>query len=185
MIGAETWRAVEGWPYEVSSEGRVRRTGPATGATVGKTLTPVMSPNGYLGVTLSSGGRQRQVSIHTLVCAAFHGPRPAGHHARHLDGDQVNNRESNLRWGTPRENANDKREHGTLLSGDRHPRTKISEADYAQILADWDGHARGYGKTGAFIAATMRRFGVSKGFVEDAIYGSVRATRVRQARRVA
>lgn len=42
-----------------------------------------------------------------LVCEAFHGPAPKDKPvAMHLDEDSRNNNESNLRWGSQKENLN-------------------------------------------------------------------------------
>jgi hypothetical protein len=51
--------------------------------------------------------RGRNYKIHRLVCEAFHGPPPfPGAVVIHLDEDALNNRPSNLRWGTQKENLN-------------------------------------------------------------------------------
>jgi hypothetical protein len=50
--------------------------------------------------------------VHQLVAEAFHGSRPDGLVIRHLDGDKMNNRATNLRYGTSSENAQDRLEHG-------------------------------------------------------------------------
>jgi hypothetical protein len=100
---------------------------------------------------------------------------------RHLDGDKTNNNKTNLSWGSASENAEDKRRHNTLLTGDRHPRTKVSESDYRNILLAWDTWPRGYGKTRSFIDEMGARYGVKKSLVEDAIYGRVRAYRIRSS----
>ena len=173
------WLPVEGWPYEVSSDGQVRRRAPARGATVGLILKQAKRGS-YYGVTLSQGGVVHSADVHVLVCSAFHGPRPDGEQARHLDGDTSHNSEGNLMWGTPSMNAEDKRRHGTLLVGNAHPRTKITDDEYGRLLRTWDAAPRGYRKTAAFVEAAMLRLNVSRGFVEDAIYGRVRSSRIRE-----
>lgn len=180
----EEWRAVDGWPYEVSSLGRVRRNSHAAGATVGLILQPVRKDNGYVSVTLSYKNRQRQVAVHILVCTAFHGPKPPGMEVRHIDGTRNNNVEANVRWGTPTENAEDRTAHGTAAFGDRHHMVSVSDAAFRAILAAWDLHPRGYGQTARFIENVTAQFEVSKGFVEDAIYGRRRAVRLRQETRL-
>jgi hypothetical protein len=53
-----------------------------------------------------------------LVCAAFHGPKPfAKAEALHGDGNCLNDRPGNLRWGTHKENMEDMmtNEEGELL----------------------------------------------------------------------
>lgn len=45
--------------------------------------------------------------VHRLVCEAFHGPAPDGERwpvVMHVDENAVNNRASNLAWGTQSEN---------------------------------------------------------------------------------
>jgi hypothetical protein len=55
--------------------------------------------------------------VHRLVLLAFSGPPPtAKHRVLHGDNDTRNNRLSNLRWGTQKENMADKIRHGTFSS---------------------------------------------------------------------
>lgn len=74
----------------------------------------------YAEVALSHRERAR---VHVLVLTAFHGPRPAGLIARHLNGNGSDNRASNLRWGTSSENMIDRNGHGRTpqLLRDRCP----------------------------------------------------------------
>ncbi len=45
--------------------------------------------------------------VATLVCLAFHGPKPfPGAVVMHLNDDSIDNRPENLRWGSQRENLN-------------------------------------------------------------------------------
>lgn len=74
---------------------------------------------GYLYVYLGNN-RNRRRSIHRLVMAAFCEPKPVGMQARHLDGNQLNCHLSNLKWGTPQENSDDKWRHGTVQLGETH-----------------------------------------------------------------
>jgi hypothetical protein len=64
--------------------------------------------------------------IHRLVLESFVGPCPNGHQACHNDGDRRNNHLSNLRWDTPRNNERDKVRHGTALTSDKAPFTKLT-----------------------------------------------------------
>lgn len=108
----EQWRPVPGLDgYEASNIGRVRslkRGSP-------RQLAVSLDDWGYRRVSLWVNGAVRSRRVHQLVCAAFHGPRPVGLQARHLNGEQLDNRADNLRWGTPRENMRDRIKHG------RHP----------------------------------------------------------------
>jgi hypothetical protein len=56
------------------------------------------------------GGRNQRV--HKLVMEAFVGPCPPGKQCLHRDGNGLNNRLENLRWGTPEENTQDMIKHG-------------------------------------------------------------------------
>lgn len=116
------WRDIPGYEgvYQVSSEGQVRSLDrvvqhPVSGDTLrrGKVLRLKRRSEGYLYVRLYRGGKSKSRSVHHLVLEAFVGPRPEGSETRHLDGDPTNNRVSNLAWGTPKENAQDKKRHGT------------------------------------------------------------------------
>ena len=50
--------------------------------------------------------------LHPMIARTFHGLKPFQKAVvRHLDGDSQNNCANNLRWGTPQENANDKKKH--------------------------------------------------------------------------
>lgn len=69
----------------------------------------------YLAVSLSAalGQSGRTISVHSVVCAAFIGPRPDGLVARHVNGDARDNRLVNLEYGTPAQNTADSIRHGT------------------------------------------------------------------------
>ena len=71
---------------------------------------------GYMRVTVD--GHERRVAC--LVLEAFRGPRPKPHYqARHLNGDSGDSRLRHLAWGTPKQNAADKRKHGTATVSHR------------------------------------------------------------------
>lgn len=73
-------------------------------------------PTGYLSVSL---GRRVIRYVHELVLLAFVGPRPSPEHeACHGLGGRSDNRLSNLRWGTTRENCQDRIMVGTQYAGD-------------------------------------------------------------------
>lgn len=94
----ERWRNVRRAPgYRVSSLGRVRSPGGL--------LSPWPDRDGYLRVSLA----RESVLVHHLVLEAFHGPRPYGTEGCHGPGGRQDNRASELRWGTHRENEHDKR----------------------------------------------------------------------------
>lgn len=119
----EEWRIIEAFPdYSVSSHGRVKRTTPNRyGLISDRALVPVLGNHGYLVVSLHRDTHQSAKTIHTLVCHAFHGPKPSRkHQAAHFDGNKRNNFSTNLAWKTPSENNMDKNRHGTMRTGSNH-----------------------------------------------------------------
>jgi hypothetical protein len=132
VILQEEWRPVVGFEgfYEVSNYGSVRgvdRMIPSnkpglTRLHKGRILKPSTDDRGgYLFVVLVGGGAKRIARIHALVLEAFVGPKPEGMQARHYpDPNKLNNRADNLIWGTPKENAEDREEHGSTCRADNH-----------------------------------------------------------------
>jgi hypothetical protein len=94
----ERWRpALELDGLIVSDLGRVAR------------LLPIDRCHRYPRV---NAGAKRYV--HALVTEAFHGPRPAGQVARHLDDVPTHCTANNLAWGTHADNAADAIRNGRI-----------------------------------------------------------------------
>lgn len=104
----EEWRPPPGvwrFPYEVSTEGRIRNGN--------RILKGWKDQDGYLLVTLQSAMKPVKLRVHRLVCETFLGPEPTDKpHVLHSNGDPRDNRLENLRWGSPKENARDTLAHG-------------------------------------------------------------------------
>jgi hypothetical protein len=134
----------------VSADGRVWSTarGPF------RELSPyiVTVREGYRRAQVSFGGKTRKVA--TLVCTAFHGPRPDGHEAAHLNGNPLDNRAENLAWKTPAANQADRIEHGTSNRGSQHGRAKLTEDDVHEI--------RRMAAAGSPQAEITARFGIAQ-----------------------
>lgn len=128
----EIWKPVVGFEgqYEVSSLGGVRSYMQGKHAHL---LKPGRAGN--KGEYRSVRTQGRVVGVHVLVARAFIGPQPHGTEVSHKNGVASDNRADNLCYATPKENSAQKREHGTLLYGDDHPRSKLSSADIARIRA--------------------------------------------------
>ena len=119
----ETWLPLPGYEgtYEVSDLGRIKslsRTvavrGNGTRTTETHILNPSANEKGYFSFMASvAGQKQKRVKVHLAVITAFIGPRPPGLVARHLNGNQADNRATNLAWGTSAENWADAKKHGT------------------------------------------------------------------------
>lgn len=93
----------------------------------------------YLVVDLTVNRVRKRYAIHKLVLTAFRGPRRSNQECRHLDGDPTNNRLSNLRWGTRKQNHDDWRQNGKNL------KVGIEKVHYI----------RGSTKTGRALAAEL------------------------------
>lgn len=165
----EEWREVVGWPYQISSHGRLRRTESYRQYQAGMVLKPrekfqagrpkVGNPL-YLEYILNHKGKTKSVSAHRLVCEAFHGPRPSERHeVAHWDGNTRNSHYTNLRWATPKENSgNDRKRHGRTACGDRNAGAKLTTDDVIRIKKLLMN-----GRTNREIAET---FNVSKSAIE-------------------
>lgn len=128
----EEWRKIPGYEnYEVSSHGRVRAKTQRRQHWIYHKMT--ITRVGYRVVGLYREGKNKVIPVHQLVALAFHGPRPEGLQTRHLDGNKLNNFASNLKYGTAKENCQDKMDHGGQVEGESHPMVKISEADARAI----------------------------------------------------
>jgi hypothetical protein len=130
----ERWRPAVGYAnYEVSDHGRVRWLGQPGVPPCIKTFS--VDKDGYLEVKLNIKGQRIRRRVNVLVLEAFHGLRPARTETRHLDGVKKNNRLTNLKWGTPKENADDRRLHGTESRGSKKHNAKLTEEDIPKIRA--------------------------------------------------
>lgn len=129
----ETWLAVVGYEglYEVSSDGRIRnaRTGRLKVYTYDK-----QKRRPFVGLW-----RNNKILIiypHKAVLEAFVGPRPKGMEACHNNGDPCDNKATNLRWDTTRNNQLDRIKHGTSNRGEQCAAAKLTEAQVRAIRAD-------------------------------------------------
>lgn len=164
LRAAERWLPIVGFEgrYEVSDLGKVRslprmvlkasRAGNQYQYPIrGGILSPKIDRRGYKYVGLRSDGRHLHIYIHQAVARAFLGPVPGGKEVAHGDGDQTNNRLSNLRYATRSENHADKVLHGTMPRGTSHALSRLSAADVSVIVGSADAQVN-----------LAKRFGVSQ-----------------------
>lgn len=112
--------------YAVGTDGSICRRG--------SFLKTHLMHNGYKRVILCApNGKRRRALVHRLVLEAFVGPCPRGMEACHENGIRDDNRLSNLRWDTRKNNFADRDRHGTTARGTRHGMVKLSEADVLEI----------------------------------------------------
>lgn len=104
---AEQWKPVVGWEnvYEVSDLGRVRRVAPGRRTKPGYVRRPTLNRYGYMQIELCADGRPQLCTVHSLVCAAFLGPRPKGTQINHRNSNRADNRLANLEYVTQAENV--------------------------------------------------------------------------------
>ncbi len=99
-----------GWPYEVSDLGRVRSIdrklsdGREAGSVI---LAPTLDGKGYPTVTLRGGKHVWKVRVHRLVKLVHTGPA-RGRQVRHVDDVKTDTRLSRLKYGTAKQNRNDR-----------------------------------------------------------------------------
>ena len=142
---AEQWKAVVGYAgwYEVSDHGRVRsleRTTRHGRVRVQRELKLTLNSAGYFRVDLSRDNKQLQRQVHRLVLEAFVGPGDGRRkQACHCNGDRQDNRLTNLRWGTARDNALDRSRHGRHRGG----RRKLLTEDEVRVIKTWPRYGRG------------------------------------------
>lgn len=115
------WKDIPGFEglYQVSTLGEVKslprvatrrqRNGTLVSQPIReRILKSSVNRRGYLHVVLRRDGKSLTYEVHTLVAAAFMGPRPfVDSQIRHMDGNPLNNNVDNLRYGTRSENQLD------------------------------------------------------------------------------
>lgn len=134
---AEEWRPIPGYEglYEVSDLGRIRsldryclgRDG-RNEFHAGKILWAGPTKRGYAVVGLRDGKVKHTRTVHSIVAEVFLGPRPAKHDVMHLNGDRLDNRASNLRYGTRAENLHQTYEYGGRAANGKLTREQAIDA---------------------------------------------------------
>ena len=124
----EEWRVINGWPYEVSNQGRVRPLKWSRSNPNRRPLKPDVDKYGYHVYTLMHNKVKIRLKLHRIICEAWNGPPPYPEaQARHLDDNKNNNDPSNIAWGTGRDNAQDAYRNGSRKFGDEHHRAIYTE----------------------------------------------------------
>lgn len=131
------YREIPGFPgYTATSNGDI----------IGKrhtVLKPCANDHGRLCVVFIFGEwgscRRTTKTLHRMICLAFHGPPPTpAHHARHLDGDYLNNKSDNLAWGTAKDNYQDRLVYGNEPVGARNSNARLATDQVLSIKSRLD-----------------------------------------------
>lgn len=187
----EQWKDIEGWPYQVSSWGRVRTLRTSKRARAGDCLKLQCKADGpyaygHLKVTMRRGdtptrgnGGIADFYVHRLVIGAFGTAASDANEneVRHLNGVSWDNSCWNLQWGTSKQNHADMASHGSGLRRYKDGSTRLTEKDVAEIRAMKPGvwTRKGY-RPGppSWLQAESKmaaRFGVSREAIRDARVG--------------
>lgn len=143
----EIWKQIRDYPYSISNLGRVRRDTNENNTFSGRILKGKFDKNGYHVVTIYRNGIASDFKVHFLVCYYFNGrPRGLQNQVRHLDGNPKNLDPSNLRWGTAKENAEDRDAHGKTQAGERHARAVFSLNGLRKLRQEYQEAITVYGK---------------------------------------
>jgi hypothetical protein len=167
MTQDEQWAAIPGFEgiYEASSLGRIRslqryKLHRGRKVLVKERILKFLEIEGYNAVALSLNGKAKQTLVHRLVLLAFVGePIMPAIFGCHRDGDKKNNRISNLRWGTYKDNADDAIRLGRTNLGTNHHFAKLSDDDIRAIRLDTrklKEIARDYGVSESYISRLKR-----------------------------
>ena len=141
----EQWKEIPGFEgYEISDQGRVRSywsrihlgVGIGTHMMIANKPQRIMKQNqrsGYPFVVFTQKGQSTTRNIHRLVLTVFVGPCPLGMESCHEDGNPANPSLQNLRWDTHQNNEADKNHHGTVMFGENHTQSKLTETQVKEI----------------------------------------------------
>jgi hypothetical protein len=157
---SESWKALDGFDYEISSNGRVRHFKNGL-----KKLS--VHRNGYSSVSLWKNGKEKRELIHRLVAKKFLG-NIDGMEINHKDFNKLNNRVENLEIVTKKQNTihakHGKRFTGNRnVSGSKNPASKIDEEQVRKIRAMKDSGAR--------YKEIIEQFGIKKSQLWNIISG--------------
>ena len=121
----EIWKGIHGWEnfYQVSNFGRVRsltrtiyakRPYGSAGYRIYKgKILKTDNIKSYPHIKLTKNSKSICINVHRLVLENFIGPCPKNYECCHWDNNRKNNKLSNLRWASRKDNMADKKRHGT------------------------------------------------------------------------
>jgi hypothetical protein len=155
MEDIEKWVDVVGYDglYRVSDAGRIRRGE--------RILSGHIGNHGYIEVGLWRYGKGKIHLLHSLIMAAFVGPRPRGCEIDHIDCKKTNNRITNLEYVPKRENIRRQWANGLGCSGERCGTSKLKGSDVDEI--------RRLAETGVLQRIIAEQFDISRSHVSSIV----------------
>lgn len=135
----EIWKQIRDYPYSVSNYGKVRRDIGTRCTWSGRILKSAPDSDGYPKVVLSINNKRICAAVHVLVCEAFNGlPQIGQNQVRHLDGNKLNICPENLKWGSAKENADDRAIHGNTKRGEFSAKAKLTDAKVLSLRQEYN-----------------------------------------------
>jgi hypothetical protein len=99
-VDLTTMKPIEGFPnYRVSSDGKVYSVN------YKKFLKTQKNNDGYETVQVTNNGNKKDFLMHRLVALSFIENKENKQYVNHIDGNKLNNNETNLEWVTNSENV--------------------------------------------------------------------------------
>ncbi len=168
----EEWRDIPGHPgYQASRLGQIRsvervvrdRNGRQL-RQKGKLLLPWRNSSGYPSVSTAD---RRTCTVHSLVAAAFIGPRPAGMEINHIDGDIRNACVENLEYVTAKQNSDHAVANGLKARqvGESNGNCRFSEEQVIGAVARY--------RSGVTAMVAAEEFSITKNVIYAVVAGRI------------
>lgn len=90
--------------------------------------------SGYKVVSLREKEVKKQCRVHRILWIAAHGIIPDGYVIDHINNDKLDNRLCNLQLLRPEENSTKAAKDGLYLTGEDHPKTKLTDEQKNDII---------------------------------------------------
>lgn len=157
--------------YEILESGRVICTNTNWRGMTCREMAQHPNRCGYMAVKVRIGDTCKRLTVHRLVCEAFHGKKPSEEHqVRHLNGNKLDNRACNLAWGTAADNARDRTAHGTCKAAENGrksaQRFRGEAGSSAKLNRNQVREIRARGDGGATMKGLAREYQVSRRLIQ-------------------
>jgi hypothetical protein len=157
----EIWKKLYETKFFISSMGRLKNS-------KGEIISCKTNRTGYLCYNVRVGRiRSKYKLIHKMVAEHFIEKSPDKTVIRHLDDNKLNNRVSNLCYGTQQQNINDRRLNNKYNSplGENHANSKLFEWEVVDIKNKLDLGFTSY--------RLSKEYNVSRNLIDDIKHGKI------------